>query len=108
MAVVQTGLEVLLEDPSPIRGKRIGILSHQAAITGDLRRAVDAIRDLGVAEIVRIFGPEHGFWGVKQDMEGAEAERDAGSGIEILSLYADTPRRESGTPCEWKEELRQA
>jgi len=108
MAVVQTGLEVLLGDPSPILGKRIGILSHQAAITSDLRRAVDAIRDLGVAEIVRIFGPEHGFWGVKQDMEGAEAERDAGSGIEILSLYNDTPLRESRTPGEWKEELRQA
>jgi len=108
MAVVQTGLEVLLEDPSPIRGKRIGILSHQAAVTRDLRRAVDAIHDLGVSEIVRIFGPEHGFWGVKQDMEGADAERDAATGIDILSLYTDTPRRESRTLCEWKRQLAEA
>jgi uncharacterized protein YbbC (DUF1343 family) len=108
MAVVQTGLEVLLDDPSPIRGKRIGILSHQAAVTRDLRRAVDAIHGLGVAEIARIFGPEHGFWGVKQDMEGAEAERDAATGIEILSLYTDTPRRESTPIAEWKEILRAA
>ena len=108
MPVVQTGLEVLLDDPSPIRGKRIGILSHQAAVTSDLRRAVDAIHDLGVCQIVRIFGPEHGFWGVKQDMEGAEAERDVATGIDILSLYTDTPPGESQTLGEWKRQLEEA
>ena len=38
---VQLGIECLLEDPAPIRGRRVAVLSHQAAVTHDLRRTVD-------------------------------------------------------------------
>ena len=37
---VRTGLEVLLDDPHPIAGKRIGLVTNQSAVTGDLRHAV--------------------------------------------------------------------
>jgi len=107
---VQLGIERLLEDPAPIRGRRVAVLSHQAAVTHDLRRTVDVIAALaGRENFIRIFGPEHGFWGVKQDMEGAGGERDAATGVEILSLYVDYPkqpqsRTADGLAC-WKQQL---
>src|SRR5262249_41933699 len=105
---VQLGIERLVDDPAPIRGRRVAVLSHQAAVTHDLRRTVDVLAE--TASLVRIFGPEHGFWGVKQDMEGAGGERDAASGVEILSLYVDYPKQpQSRTPdglaC-WKQQLK--
>src|SRR5205085_1356387 len=66
-------------DVSQLRGKSVAVLSHQAGLTSDLRRTVDVIPcDL-------IFGPEHGFWGVAQDMEGATGDEDPKA--PIVSLY---------------------
>jgi uncharacterized protein YbbC (DUF1343 family) len=107
---IQLGIEKLIDDPSPIRGKRVAVLSHQAAVTHDLERTVDVVARLaGPESFVRIFGPEHGFWGVKQDMEGAGGERDAATGVEIVSLYVDYPkqpqsRSPEGLEC-WKKQL---
>lgn len=94
--VVQTGIERLIEDPSAIAGKRVAVLSHQAAITRDFRRTVDCVAAVAGANFVRIFGPEHGFWGVKQDMEGAGSETDAKTSLPIESLYLDYPKEPRG------------
>jgi uncharacterized protein YbbC (DUF1343 family) len=103
------GIESLIDDPAPIRGKRVAVLSHQAAVTHDLERTVDVVARLVGRDFVRIFGPEHGFWGVKQDMEGAGGERDRATGGEIVSLYVDYPkqppsRTPEGLAC-WKKQL---
>ena len=37
---VRPGLEVLLDEPQPIRGKRIGLVTNQSAVTSDIRHAV--------------------------------------------------------------------
>jgi uncharacterized protein YbbC (DUF1343 family) len=109
---VTLGIERLESDPSPIRGKRVAVLSHQAGVTRDLRRAIDVVAGIaGRENFVRIFGPEHGFWGVKQDMEGAQSEVDRVTGAEIVSLYVDYPkqpreRTEDGVR-QWKCELKQ-
>ena len=110
---VRLGIEQLIDDPTPIRGKRVAVLSHQAAVTHELRRTVDVVNEIAHDDFVRIFGPEHGFWGVKQDMEGAGSERDGASGREIVSLYADYPKQPGAegreawmrTLCERKQQL---
>jgi len=98
---MRLGVDVF--DLSSLRGKRVAVLSHQAGLTSDLRRTVDVIPcDL-------IFGPEHGFWGVVQDMEGATGDEDPKA--EIVSLYTQP---ENDTPQElckakrklWPEESR--
>lgn len=89
---VQLGIEVLACDPARIRGKRVAVLSHQAAVDHELRRAVDIVAGIAGENFVRIFGPEHGFWGVKQDMEGASSEIDRATRKEIVSLYGDYPK----------------
>lgn len=103
---VQLGIEALAEDPSRIRGKSVAVLSHQAAVDHQLRRTVDVIASIASENFARIFGPEHGFWGVKQDMEGATSEIDRSTGKEIVSLYGDYPKLPSGSVADWKCELK--
>jgi uncharacterized protein YbbC (DUF1343 family) len=111
MTHVRLGIERLAENPESLRGKRVAVLSHQAAVTHDLERTVDVVTRIAGDRFIRIFGPEHGFWGVKQDMEGAQSEIDRATGREILSLYADYPKqpreRTADGLRQWKCELQQ-
>ena len=107
---VRLGIENLQRNPASLKGKRVAVLSHQAAVTHHLSRAVDVVHEIaGPNLFVRIFGPEHGFWGVKQDMEGATSEVDRATGKEIVSLYVDYPKLPRDQTAEglgaWKREL---
>jgi len=87
-------------DPSSLRGKRVAVLSHQAGLTSDLRRTVDVIP----CDVM--FGPEHGFWGVAQDMEGTSVERDAKTNAQIISLYEKhAEAADARALCEAKKKL---
>jgi uncharacterized protein YbbC (DUF1343 family) len=87
MALVHPGLEVLLEDPKPILGKRIGLVTNQSAVTGDLRHAVRLLHAGRGWKLVRLFGPEHGIWGEAQDMANVDHSIDPMTGLDVYSLY---------------------
>ena len=89
---VRTGLERLVaEERSRIKGKRVGLLGHHTSFaraeTGHrLVFAADAI-DAAGGHVVRLFGPEHGFWGAAQDMIPVDGGRDPFTGRPVVSLY---------------------
>ncbi|MFI5167102.1 MAG: exo-beta-N-acetylmuramidase NamZ domain-containing protein [Thermoanaerobaculales bacterium] len=85
-AKVQPGIEVLLEDPTLVRGRRIGVLANQAGVTRELVPAWRALTASG-ATVVRLFAPEHGLWGVAQDMEAVGEDREPVLGVPVVSLY---------------------
>jgi uncharacterized protein YbbC (DUF1343 family) len=88
--MVQTGLDVLLEDGiGGLRGRRVGVLCHPASVSRRLVHIVDA---LAVAQVnlTRLFGPEHGIRGEAQDMIGVAGDRDPRTGIPVTSLYGET------------------
>jgi len=88
MATVRSGLEVLVSRrPSLIRGRRAGLLCHQASVTRDATHAVDAIRNLSGARLVTLFGPEHGLVGAAQDHVGVGWAIDPATGLRVWSLY---------------------
>ncbi|HYG62091.1 MAG TPA: DUF1343 domain-containing protein [Thermoanaerobaculia bacterium] len=96
---MRTGLDRLLADPSRLAGRRYGLLAHGASITREPRpihRALAALSADGEAPRA-LFGPEHGYYGVEQDMVASENERDPWTGVPIVSLYGD--REESLKPC---------
>src|SRR5205085_11425806 len=66
---VRPGLEVLLDDPHPIAGKKIGLVTNQSAVTSDLRHAVRVLQAGRGWKLTALFGPEHGIWGEAQDMD---------------------------------------
>jgi uncharacterized protein YbbC (DUF1343 family) len=84
---VQTGLEVLLEDPRPIAGKKIGLVTNQSGVTGDLRHVVDLLHRGRGWQLVTLFGPEHGIWGEAQDMAHVGHSIDPMTGLTVYSLY---------------------
>jgi uncharacterized protein YbbC (DUF1343 family) len=94
---VESGLEVLLDrHASWLRGRRLGLLAHQASVTGDLVHAAPLLADLRGVTLVRLFAPEHGLWGAAQDHAPVAPTRDPVTGLEVCSLYGE---RRAPTPA---------
>lgn len=68
-----------------IKGKRVAILANQTSIIGKTH-LVDSLQKLGV-NIVKVFGPEHGFRGNASAGANISDEVDQQTGIPIISLY---------------------
>jgi uncharacterized protein YbbC (DUF1343 family) len=90
MTRVQTGLEVLLENPELIGGRGWALVSNQAAVTADLDHARIALCAIDPGPLVRLFAPEHGIDCIEQDMEAVVDARDGLTGGEVRSLYGST------------------
>lgn len=94
---VITGLEVLINDPAPVKGRRWGLLANHAAVTLALEPARSALaRSCGAP--VLLFAPEHGLEGIAQDMEGVDNGRDPLTGSAVRSLYGDNATTLSPLP----------
>jgi len=86
----RTGLEVLIENRLDLlRGFRVGLVSHPAAVTGRLSRNVDALLEAGL-RLTALFGPEHGFMSVAGDGVVVGEGRDPRTGLPVYSLYGET------------------
>lgn len=68
-----------------LRGKRVAVLANPTTIIGG-KHLVDVLPTLGV-NIVKVFGPEHGFRGNASAGVEIADEKDSATGIPILSLY---------------------
>lgn len=68
-----------------LKGKRVAILANQTSIIGNTH-LVDSLQKLGV-NIVKVFGPEHGFRGKASAGDEINDEVDVATGIPIISLY---------------------
>lgn len=68
-----------------LKGKRIGLVANQSSIIGN-KSSVDSLVSLGI-NIVKVFGPEHGFRGNASNGAVVSDEKDAKTGIPIISLY---------------------
>ncbi|GAB2962663.1 DUF1343 domain-containing protein [Hymenobacter coalescens] len=74
---------------SYLKGKRVAILANPTTIIGK-RHLVDSLAARGI-NIVRIFGPEHGFRGNASAGVKVTDEKDPATGIPVISLYG--PKR---------------
>ena len=90
---VLTGLDVLVQRQTKLlRGRKIGLLAHQASVDRDLTHAAELLADLRGTRLVRLFAPEHGLWGSAQDHAHIRSTRDPVTGLVVISLYGE--RRE--------------
>ncbi len=87
--MIQTGIDRLLREPGRLAGRRYALLGHGASVTGDLRPAHLALAASSAGPPAALFGPEHGYYGVEQDMVASRDERDPLTGAPIVSLYGD-------------------
>lgn len=83
---IVTGAEQSDEYLPYLKGKRVGILANQTTITGDGKHLVDFLLSKGI-NVVKVFGPEHGFRGNASAGVKVADEKDPATGIKIISLY---------------------
>lgn len=97
--MLKTGLDVLREmDFAPLHGKRIGLVTHPAAVSGfdgytyiaPPRTALELLSTHPDVRLVTIFGPEHGLAGEAQDLIPVQNESGGQSQCRIYSLYGNT------------------
>lgn len=87
---VSTGLDTLIDgQPGLVRHRRIGVLCHAASVDRHLIHAVDRLRGAG-AEVLALFGPEHGLQASAQDMVEVDSATLGSAKLPVHSLYGDS------------------
>jgi uncharacterized protein YbbC (DUF1343 family) len=94
---MKTGLDLLIaNDFAPFHGKRVGLLTHPAAISGfngfrydgPTRSTLELFATHPAVNLVALFGPEHGLSGEAQDLIPVGGGSDGP--VRVHSLYGDT------------------
>jgi uncharacterized protein YbbC (DUF1343 family) len=86
------GLEVLRHSPQLAQNwGRCGLLCNQASVTSDFVPAWEVLKNSIGNRFTAMFGPQHGFYGTKQDnMIETDHSKYASFGIPVFSLYSET------------------
>lgn len=82
---IKTGAEQTGKYLPLLQGKRVGVVANQTSVIGKVSM-IDSLKSLGV-NIVKIFGPEHGFRGTASAGAVVADSIDAKTGIPEISLY---------------------
>jgi uncharacterized protein YbbC (DUF1343 family) len=86
--MIGTGLERLLDDDEQLAGRRFGVLAHGASVSARLMPIHLELARRGHLPAA-LFGPEHGYYGVEQDMVASRDLRDPWTGVPVVSLYGE-------------------
>ncbi|HEX6308495.1 MAG TPA: DUF1343 domain-containing protein [Longimicrobiales bacterium] len=87
------GLEVLLRDSVHlVRGRRVGFLTNQTAVTSAGESGIDLLHASPDVQLVALYGPEHGLRGGVEGGVKIESGVDARTGVPVHSLYGSTQR----------------
>jgi uncharacterized protein YbbC (DUF1343 family) len=84
-ALIKTGADQTEKYLPLLKGKRIAILGNPTTVIGK-KHMVDSLQSLGI-NIVKVFGPEHGFRGNASNGAHVQDEVDSATHIPIVSLY---------------------
>jgi uncharacterized protein YbbC (DUF1343 family) len=68
-----------------LKGKRVAMLANPTTIVGD-QHLVDFLLSKGI-NVVKVFGPEHGFRGNASAGVQVHDEKDPKTGVKVISLY---------------------
>lgn len=95
--IIKTGAERTEKYISKLQGKKIALIANQTSIIGE-KHLLDSLVAAGI-NIVKVFGPEHGFRGNASNGTSVGDEVDPNTGVKIISLYGKKkkPSREDLT-----------
>lgn len=86
-AKVQTGIEVLLADgATQLKGKKVALITHAAAVTSSLESTIDALVRIPDVHLISLLGPEHGVRSAAYAGETIADQRDPKTGVPVFSL----------------------
>ncbi|SDW86672.1 Uncharacterized conserved protein YbbC, DUF1343 family [Marininema mesophilum] len=88
---VKTGLQILLENPSLVEGKKVGLITNPTGITSSYEHGLDAMLRQGI-NVVKVYGPEHGVRGTEQAGDTPGSFEDPRTGLPFINLYGKQPQ----------------
>ena len=74
---------------SELSNAKVAVLCNQASVDENLTNVVDILAG-SRAKLIKIFAPEHGFFGAAQDRIAIKNSTHPKYGIPIISMYGDT------------------
>lgn len=84
----RTGFEALRASGyAALAGQRVGVISNPTGVDRDLRHIIDVMTEDGEADVVAVFGPEHGFRGTTQAGHGEDFFLDDKTGLPVYNAY---------------------
>jgi len=83
--IILTGADQTEKYIGDLKNKRVAVLANPTTIIGK-KHLVDSLLKRGI-NIVKVFGPEHGFRGNASNGAKVSDEKDSATGIKIISLY---------------------
>lgn len=87
---MRMGIEVLhSKDFDSLRNRRVGLLSHQAAITQSGATSAQLLHEALGSRLIALFGPEHGFLGQASAGEHTFTRQHPDWGIPVHALYGE-------------------
>jgi uncharacterized protein YbbC (DUF1343 family) len=90
---VVPGLEVLLRDSAHlVRGRRVGFLTNQTAVTSAGESGIDLLHASPDVNLVALYGPEHGLRGGIEGGVRIASGIDERTGVPVHSLYGQVQR----------------
>jgi len=85
---VMPGIDVLEQQQfAPLRGKRIGLLTHPAGVNRFGMSSIEVIRRDPRNNLVALFGPEHGIYGDEKADQPIDDRIDSRTNLPVFSLY---------------------
>ncbi|MBF0491665.1 MAG: DUF1343 domain-containing protein [Deltaproteobacteria bacterium] len=96
---MKLGIDQIQKFFQKLSGKKIGILCHGASVNSKYQHLLKLLEETKRGPILSaLFGPEHGLWGVAQDMEAVadctlpspvSSPQGGGKSVPIHSLYGN-------------------
>ncbi len=92
-AKVKLGIDVLLgENADLLKGRRIGLVTNPTGVCSNLRSTIDTLNLRSDANLVALFGPEHGVRGDQYAGQNISNYVDVKTGLPVWSLYGKTKK----------------
>jgi len=85
---VRLGIDVLEASGfGPLRGKRVGLLTHPAGVNRRGVSTIEVLRRAPEVNLAALYGPEHGLYGEAEANEAVASRTDPRTGLPVHSLY---------------------
>ena len=96
---VLNGIDVLAKrDFAPLKGLRIGLITNHSGQNRQRYPTIDLLKNAPGVQLRMLFGPEHGLYGLLDELVGDSV--DERTGLPVFSLYG---KRRAPTPEQLRE-----
>ncbi|QQE79178.1 exo-beta-N-acetylmuramidase NamZ domain-containing protein [Alicyclobacillus sp. SO9] len=91
--MIRLGIEELLTNQRTLlKGKRVGLVSNYTVTDSNLRPVIRLMADTKDWDLIRLFGPEHGVKNSAKEGEPVDSSVDESTGLTAYSLYGESKR----------------